>query len=98
VKCRRVRGWGLTFRIGNFVIISLLARYPNKIGASKNTCYFKIIRLYTNAGLPHVRPNIMTTLTTFSGLVAMIFETSRQARFMIPMAQDDPTNDLNWHT
>ena len=28
----------------------------------------------------------MTTLTTFGGLAPMIFETSRQARFMIPMA------------
>jgi multidrug efflux pump subunit AcrB len=29
---------------------------------------------------------ILTTLTTFFGLAPMIFETSRQARFMIPMA------------
>jgi multidrug efflux pump subunit AcrB len=29
---------------------------------------------------------ILTTLTTFGGLAPMIFETSRQARFMIPMA------------
>jgi hypothetical protein len=28
----------------------------------------------------------LTTLTTFGGLAPMIFETSRQARFMIPMA------------
>jgi len=28
----------------------------------------------------------MTTLTTFLGLAPMILETSRQARFMIPMA------------
>jgi multidrug efflux pump subunit AcrB len=32
------------------------------------------------------RPVILTTLTTFFGLAPMIFETSRQARFMIPMA------------
>jgi multidrug efflux pump subunit AcrB len=32
------------------------------------------------------RPVILTTLTTFGGLAPMIFETSRQARFMIPMA------------
>ncbi len=28
----------------------------------------------------------MTTLTTFGALAPMIFETSRQAKFMIPMA------------
>jgi len=32
------------------------------------------------------RPVMLTTLTTFGGLAPMIFETSRQARFMIPMA------------
>jgi multidrug efflux pump subunit AcrB len=32
------------------------------------------------------RPIMLTTLTTFCGLAPMIFETSRQARFLIPMA------------
>nr|WP_255775370.1 efflux RND transporter permease subunit [Microbulbifer sediminum] len=32
------------------------------------------------------RPIILTTVTTFCGLMPMIFETSVQARFMIPMA------------
>ena len=32
------------------------------------------------------RPVLLTTLTTFGGLAPMIFETSRQARFLIPMA------------
>ncbi len=32
------------------------------------------------------RPILLTTLTTFGGLSPMIFETSRQARFLIPMA------------
>jgi multidrug efflux pump subunit AcrB len=32
------------------------------------------------------RPIMLTTLTTFGGLAPMIFETSRQARFLIPMA------------
>lgn len=39
-----------------------------------------------NAGIRRFRPIILTTLTTFGGLAPMIFETSRQARFMIPMA------------
>ncbi|WP_228723299.1 efflux RND transporter permease subunit [Desulfosediminicola flagellatus] len=38
------------------------------------------------AALRRYRPVILTTLTTFCGLAPMIFETSRQARFMIPMA------------
>ncbi len=39
-----------------------------------------------DAGLRRFRPVLLTTLTTFGGLAPMIFETSRQARFMIPMA------------
>ena len=38
------------------------------------------------ASIRRFRPVILTTLTTFFGLAPMIFETSRQARFMIPMA------------
>lgn len=38
------------------------------------------------AGVRRFRPILLTTLTTFGGLTPMIFETSRQARFMIPMA------------
>lgn len=39
-----------------------------------------------SAGLRRFRPILLTTLTTFGGLAPMIFETSRQARFLIPMA------------
>ena len=39
-----------------------------------------------SAGIRRFRPILLTTLTTFGGLAPMIFETSRQARFMIPMA------------
>lgn len=38
------------------------------------------------AGMRRFRPILLTTMTTFGGLMPMIFETSRQARFMIPMA------------
>jgi multidrug efflux pump subunit AcrB len=38
------------------------------------------------AGMQRFRPIVLTTLTTFGGLAPMIFETSRQARFLIPMA------------
>ena len=38
------------------------------------------------AGIQRFRPILLTTLTTFGGLSPMIFETSRQAKFLIPMA------------
>lgn len=38
------------------------------------------------AAIQRFRPILLTTLTTFGGLTPMIFETSRQARFLIPMA------------
>ena len=38
------------------------------------------------AGMRRFRPILLTSLTTFFGLLPMIFETSRQARFLIPMA------------
>jgi len=38
------------------------------------------------ASIQRFRPIILTTLTTFGGLMPMILETSRQARILIPMA------------
>jgi len=38
------------------------------------------------AAIHRFRPILLTTLTTFGGLTPIIFETSRQARFLIPMA------------
>ncbi len=38
------------------------------------------------AGIRRFRPIMLTSLTTFGGLAPMIFEKSRQAKFMIPMA------------
>ena len=40
----------------------------------------------TDAGTQRFRPVILTTLTTFLGLTPMIFETSPQAKMLIPMA------------
>jgi multidrug efflux pump subunit AcrB len=39
-----------------------------------------------DAAVHRFRPIMLTTVTTFGGLAPMIFETSRQARFLIPMA------------
>ena len=38
------------------------------------------------APMRRFRPVLLTSVTTFLGLAPMIFETSMQARFMIPMA------------
>jgi len=38
------------------------------------------------AGIIRFRPILLTTITTFCGLAPMVFETSRSAQFMIPMA------------
>jgi multidrug efflux pump subunit AcrB len=40
----------------------------------------------TNAGNQRFRPIILTSLTTFAGLLPLLFETSLQAQFLIPMA------------
>ena len=39
-----------------------------------------------DSGIRRFRPILLTTMTTFLGLTPMIFETSRQAKFLIPMA------------
>ncbi len=46
----------------------------------------KIIEAVHNAGLSRLRPILLTTFTTAFGLAPIIFETSRQAQFLIPMA------------
>jgi multidrug efflux pump subunit AcrB len=40
----------------------------------------------SEAGVRRFRPILLTTLTTFGGLAPMVFETSRQAQFITPMA------------
>ncbi len=40
----------------------------------------------TQAGIRRFRPILLTTLTTFGGLVPLIFEESLQAQYIIPMA------------
>lgn len=47
---------------------------------------FRRVEAVMMAGIHRFRPILLTTLTTFGGLAPMIFETSRQARFLIPMA------------
>ncbi len=39
-----------------------------------------------NAGVARFRPVMLTSLTTFMGLMPLLFEQSTQAQFLIPMA------------
>lgn len=61
----------------------VLIDYANTLRREEGMNPWDAIR---NAGTRRFRPIILTTLTTFGGLAPMIFETSRQARFMVPMA------------
>ncbi len=61
----------------------VLIEYTNRLIREKGLTPHQAIRA---AGVRRFRPILLTTLTTFGGLAPMIFETSRQARFMIPMA------------
>lgn len=56
--------------------------YANRLRAQGANALEAIV----DAGIRRFRPILLTTVTTFCGLAPMIFETSRQARFIIPMA------------
>ncbi|MBE0434702.1 MAG: efflux RND transporter permease subunit [Methylomicrobium sp.] len=61
----------------------VLINYANehRIGSTKTP-----LQVIKAAGIQRFRPILLTTLTTFFGLMPMILETSRQARMLIPMA------------
>ncbi|MDF1869008.1 MAG: efflux RND transporter permease subunit [Phycisphaerales bacterium] len=61
----------------------VLIESANRVRATERLSAFEAVHI---AGVRRFRPILLTTLTTFGGLAPMIFETSRQARFMIPMA------------
>jgi len=58
------------------------------IDFANRRCRKGISALYAvhSAGIQRFRPILLTTLTTCGGLAPIITETSRQARFLIPMA------------
>ena len=60
----------------------VMVHYANQRCAAGDTPFEAIVK----SGARRFRPILLTTLSTFGGLAPMIFETSRQARFMIPMA------------
>ncbi len=61
----------------------VLIDYANRLRRDHGISAFEAIH---QAGVRRFRPIMLTTLTTFGGLAPMIFETSMQARFLIPMA------------
>jgi multidrug efflux pump subunit AcrB len=63
---------------GSLVMID----YANRMRQHGSEAHEAIVQ----AAVRRFRPILLTTLTTFGGLAPMIFETSLQARFMIPMA------------
>jgi len=60
----------------------ILVEFANRIRAQGTAMSDAVIE----AGTKRFRPILLTTMTTFIGLAPMILETSRQARFLIPMA------------
>jgi multidrug efflux pump subunit AcrB len=60
----------------------VLIDFANNEKAAGLTSWESIV----TAAVRRFRPILLTTLTTFGGLAPMIFETSRQAKFLIPMA------------
>lgn len=65
--------------VNDSLVLIDFANRQRKNGASP-------VAAVVEAGVLRFRPILLTTLTTFCGLMPMIFETSRQARFLIPMA------------
>ncbi|MGR9053979.1 MAG: efflux RND transporter permease subunit, partial [Gammaproteobacteria bacterium] len=61
----------------------VLINFANDLKAHGHLTACGIIK---NAAIQRFRPIMLTTLTTFCGLMPMILETSRQARMLIPMA------------
>jgi len=85
-------GYGLSI-ISMFGIIALAGVVVNDslvliVEANKNTGErnLKPFEAVQEAGIRRFRPIVLTSLTTFFGLAPMIFETSMQARFIVPMA------------
>lgn len=60
----------------------VLVEYVNRHRKEQNS----LIHAVHNAGAARFRPIILTSLTTFAGLMPMLVETDMQARFLVPMA------------
>jgi multidrug efflux pump subunit AcrB len=60
----------------------ILVEYANK----KFEKGYSALEAVKEACRRRIRPILLTTITTFFGLAPMVFETSRQAQFVVPMA------------
>ncbi|MCF7847712.1 MAG: efflux RND transporter permease subunit [Kiritimatiellales bacterium] len=60
----------------------VLISFANERRADHDNAHDAVV----SAGIQRFRPILLTTLTTFGGLAPMMLETSRQAKFLIPMA------------
>jgi multidrug efflux pump subunit AcrB len=56
------------------------------INQQRRKAQVSVIEAIQNAGVARFRPVLLTSLTTFFGLVPLLFEQSTQAQFLIPMA------------
>ncbi len=61
----------------------VLVDFINKFGGRTSATVDQAI---LNAGVARFRPVLLTSLTTFIGLMPLLFEKSTQAQFLIPMA------------
>jgi len=75
--------FGIVALTGVVINDSLILIHFANLLRKKGHSIFRAVQL---AGMQRFRPILLTTLTTFGGLSPMILETSRQARFLIPMA------------
>ncbi len=76
--------FGIVALAGVVVNASLvMIDFANRLEAEEEVDHRQAIH---RAAVQRFRPIMLTTLTTFGGLAPMIFETSRQAKFLIPMA------------
>lgn len=64
----------------------IMVDYANRFRGGESGDNASAAEAISQAGLRRFRPIMLTTLTTFGGLMPLIFETSLQAQYIIPMA------------
>lgn len=64
----------------------IMVDYANRVRKGKPAGSVSAEQAISQAGVRRFRPILLTTLTTFGGLMPLIFETSLQAQYIIPMA------------
>ncbi|MFA8298768.1 MAG: efflux RND transporter permease subunit [Hyphomicrobiales bacterium] len=75
--------WGMIALSGIIIndAVVFLSKYNDNLRKG-----FSIEEAVKEAGLSRYRPIVLTTLTTFLGLLPLVYESSYQAQFLIPMA------------